>query len=129
MAKVPSRPNCCPLKTVSDFAYHPLAGPSSYLADDSDKPHAKRCRQWIKARGKISPAGGHEAHLSAIAYMSDSYFIGTVARAHKLLRYSNQRKSRARSSIDEDVLKKLLEMDDAELQRQSSLNESDMPLA
>lgn len=57
--------------------------------------------------------------------MSDSYFIGTVARAHKLLRYSNQRKSRARSSIDEDVLKKLLEMDDAELQRESSLNESD----
>lgn len=57
--------------------------------------------------------------------MSDSYFIGTVARAHKLLRYSNQRKSRARSSIDEDVLKKLLEMDDAELQRQSFVNESD----
>ncbi|KAH7555866.1 Zn(II)2Cys6 transcription factor [Bipolaris maydis] len=93
--------------------------------DDSDKPHTKKCRQWIKARGKISPAGGHEAHLSAIAYMSDSYFIGTVARAHKLLRYSNQRKSRARSSIDEDVLKKLLEMDDAELQRQSFVNESD----
>jgi acyl-CoA thioesterase 8 len=57
--------------------------------------------------------------------MSDSYFIGTVARAHKLFRYSNQRKSRARSSIDEDVLKKLLEMDDAELQRQSFINESD----
>lgn len=125
MAKVLFRRNCCPLKTVSDFAYHPLACPGSYLADDSDKPHTKRCRQWIKARGKISPAGGHEAHLSAIAYMSDSYFIGTVARAHKLLRYSNQRKSRARSSIDEDVLKKLLEMDDAELQRESSLNESD----
>jgi acyl-CoA thioesterase 8 len=49
--------------------------------------------------------------------MSDSYFIGTVARVHKLWRYSTQRKSQAKSSIDEDVLKKLLEMDDAELKR------------
>jgi acyl-CoA thioesterase 8 len=47
--------------------------------------------------------------------MSDSYFIGTVARVHKLWRYSTQRKSEAKSSIDEDVLKQLLEMDDAEL--------------
>jgi len=39
---------------------------------------------WIKTRGKIS--GGHEAHLNALAYMSDSFFIGTVARAHKLWR-------------------------------------------
>ncbi|KAI1556333.1 TesB Acyl-CoA thioesterase [Pyrenophora tritici-repentis] len=86
--------------------------------DDSDKPHTKKCRQWMRARGRISPAGGHEAHLSAIAYMSDSYFIGTVARTHKLWRYSTERKNRAKSSIDEDVLKKLLEMDDAELKRQ-----------
>lgn len=57
--------------------------------------------------------------------MSDSYFIGTVARSHKLMRYSKQRKSSGRSSIDEDVLKRLLEMDDAELQRQSHVNESD----
>jgi acyl-CoA thioesterase 8 len=58
--------------------------------------------------------------------MSDSYFIGTVARAHKLWRYSTERKSKAKSSIDEDVLKKLLEMDDAELKRQKSLNEADI---
>jgi acyl-CoA thioesterase 8 len=49
--------------------------------------------------------------------MSDSYFIGTVARVHKLWRYSTQRKSQSKSSIDEDVLKQLLEMDDAELKR------------
>jgi len=41
---------------------------------------------WIRSRGKISKQGGHEAHLSALAYMSDSFFIGTVARAHNLWR-------------------------------------------
>jgi acyl-CoA thioesterase 8 len=56
------------------------------LNNDSPKPHIKRTRQWIKASGTISPAGGHEAHLAALAYMSDSYFIGTVSRVHKLWR-------------------------------------------
>lgn len=41
---------------------------------------------WIRSRGRISKQGGHEAHLSALAYMSDSFFIGTVARAHNLWR-------------------------------------------
>jgi acyl-CoA thioesterase 8 len=86
----------------------------------------KKCRQWVKARGKISPDGGHEAHLSAIAYMSDSYFVGTIARAHKLWRYSSQRKSKAQSSADEDVLKKFLAMDDAELKRQKFVDEADI---
>lgn len=49
-------------------------------------PHVKRTRQWIKAKGRISPDGGHQAHLSALAYMSDSYFIGTVSRIHNLWR-------------------------------------------
>lgn len=80
----------------------------------------------MKARGTISPAGGHEAHLSAIAYMSDSYFIGTIARSHKLWRYSMARKSKSKSSIDEDVLKKLLEMDDAELKRLKYVDEADI---
>lgn len=80
----------------------------------------------MKARGKISPAGGHEAHLSAIAYMSDSYFIGTIARAHQLWRYSSVRKSKAKSSIDEDDLKKLLAMDDTELKRMKFVDEADI---
>ena len=54
--------------------------------NDSPKPHAKKTRQWIKANGRISEAGGREAHLAAISYMSDSYFIGTVSRVHKLWR-------------------------------------------
>jgi len=57
------------------------------LNKESKNPHEKRTRQWIKARGSISPDGGHEAHLSALAYMSDSYFIGTVSRIHDLWRF------------------------------------------
>lgn len=80
----------------------------------------------MKARGTISPEGGHEAHLSAIAYMSDSYFIGTIARVHKLWRYSTHRKSNSKSTIDEDVLKKLLAMDDAELKSIKGVGEADI---
>jgi acyl-CoA thioesterase len=78
------------------------------------KPEEKRTRQWIRARGRISDgpsqnSGGenedgvaqksdnHQAHLSALAYMSDSFFIGTVARVHNLLRFS------LRSNIERTV--------------------------
>ncbi|KAG0651364.1 Acyl-coenzyme A thioesterase 8 [Hyphodiscus hymeniophilus] len=57
------------------------------LNSESTNPHEKKTRQWIKARGRISPEGGHQAHLSALAYMSDSYFIGTVSRIHDLWRF------------------------------------------
>jgi acyl-CoA thioesterase 8 len=57
------------------------------LNKDSSNPHEKRTRQWIKAKGRISPSGGHQAHLSALAYMSDSYFIGTISRIHDLWRF------------------------------------------
>jgi hypothetical protein len=80
----------------------------------------------MKARGTISSSGGHEAHLSAIAYMSDSYFVGTIARVHNLWRYSTQRKSKSKATVDEDVLKKLLAMDDAELKRQRYLDDADI---
>ena len=52
--------------------------------DDSPHPHMKRTQQWIRARGRISPSAGPQAHLSALAYMSDSWFIGTVSRVHNL---------------------------------------------
>ncbi len=64
------------------------------LADDSPHPHEKKTRLWIKATGRISANGGHRAHLSALAYMSDSYFIGTVARVHKL-QFSRKRPAKA----------------------------------
>lgn len=59
--------------------------PITNIHDENSGPHERRCGQWIRARGKI--AGGHEAHLEALAYMSDSYFIGTVSRIHKLWRF------------------------------------------
>jgi acyl-coenzyme A thioesterase 1/2/4 len=72
-------------------------------------PSDRKLRQWIRARGRISdcppnvreeelksgqranqPGDNHQAHLSALAYMSDSYFIGTVARVHNLQRFANR---------------------------------------
>ncbi|KAH6854860.1 thioesterase-like superfamily-domain-containing protein [Chaetomium sp. MPI-CAGE-AT-0009] len=50
-----------------------------------DKPGEKVTRQWVRARGKI--AGGQAAQLEALAYVSDSYFIGTISRIHKLWRF------------------------------------------
>ncbi|ROT34748.1 Thioesterase/thiol ester dehydrase-isomerase, partial [Sodiomyces alkalinus F11] len=44
-----------------------------------------RCRSWVRARGKVSEAGGLAAHLNALAYVSDAGFIGTVARVHRLM--------------------------------------------
>jgi acyl-CoA thioesterase 8 len=80
----------------------------------------------MKARGTISPEGGHEAHLSAIAYMSDSYFIGTIARVHKLWRYSTQRKSKSKSSIDEADIKRIQRVRNGEKLRKDSTPEIGM---
>lgn len=57
------------------------------LNRDSPRAHEKKTRQWVRCRGRISGAGGHQAHLNALAYMSDSYFIGTVSRIHRLWRF------------------------------------------
>ncbi|RFU24201.1 hypothetical protein B7463_g12142, partial [Scytalidium lignicola] len=63
-------------------------------------PHEKKTRQWIRARGRISDEGGHQAHLSALAYMSDSYFIGTVSRIHGLWRWGHVSKEIADKLTD-----------------------------
>ncbi|KAK3940576.1 Thioesterase/thiol ester dehydrase-isomerase [Diplogelasinospora grovesii] len=55
------------------------------LNKDSPHAHEKKTRQWVRAKGKI--AGGHQAHLNALAYISDSYFIGTISRIHRLWRF------------------------------------------
>ncbi|EGZ76585.1 Thioesterase/thiol ester dehydrase-isomerase [Neurospora tetrasperma FGSC 2509] len=54
---------------------------------DSPRPQDKKTRQWYRAKGKISAEGGQQAHLTALAYVSDSYFIGTIGRIHKLWRF------------------------------------------
>jgi acyl-CoA thioesterase len=80
--------------------------------DYSPYPHSKRCRQWIKATGRISDTGGHEAHLAALAYMSDNYFIGTVSRVHKLWRIPARVDEHKELKVDEDVRKVLRVGDD-----------------
>lgn len=93
--------------------------------DDSPHPQEKRARQWVKARGTISPEGGFQAHLSALAYMSDSYFVGTVARVHKLWRYNAAQvnKNQAGSGITAEVVRKLHAMDDETLRRMEGMDD------
>lgn len=55
--------------------------------DPNSRPDQRKCRQWVRCRGTISESGGHQAHLNALAYMSDNYFIGTVSRIHRLWRF------------------------------------------
>ncbi|QPH04133.1 hypothetical protein C2857_000866 [Epichloe festucae Fl1] len=56
-------------------------------ADGADeRPDQVRCQQWVRCRGSISRAGGRQAHLNALAYVSDSAFISTVSRVHRLWR-------------------------------------------
>ncbi|RFU75834.1 acyl- thioesterase ii [Trichoderma arundinaceum] len=56
------------------------------VQDPETRPDQRKTRQWHRCRGKISVEGGHQAHLNALAYISDSYFIGTVSRIHRLWR-------------------------------------------
>ncbi|KAG7291886.1 hypothetical protein NEMBOFW57_001909 [Staphylotrichum longicolle] len=69
------------------LAQGPFQGTQIEVVDDgaSGKPGEKKTRQWVRARGKI--AGGTPAQLEALAYVSDSYFIGTITRLHKLWRF------------------------------------------
>lgn len=96
--------------------------------NESKDIHTKKARQWIKARGRISEAGGHQAHLSALAYMSDSYFIGTVARVHSLWRYSTSPKKPSEAGggklgITPEVIKKLKAMDEETLKRMEGMDD------
>nr|OQO17017.1 hypothetical protein B0A51_16818 [Rachicladosporium sp. CCFEE 5018] len=99
------------------------------LNDGDERPHVKRTRQWIKARGRISEDGGHQAHLSALAYMSDSYFIGTVSRVHKLWRYnasnvkSTDGKGNGSLGISTDLIAKLKGMPVSEIRKLEGMDE------
>ncbi|CCE30857.1 related to acyl-CoA thiolesterase [Claviceps purpurea 20.1] len=61
-------------------------GKGNGIGDGRKEPHQIRCQQWMRCRGKISAEGGLQAHLNALAYISDSGFVGTVARVHHLWR-------------------------------------------
>ncbi|KAH6630504.1 thioesterase-like superfamily-domain-containing protein [Chaetomium sp. MPI-SDFR-AT-0129] len=67
-------------------AQGPFQGsPMTLVNRNSSKPGEKKTRQWVRARGRIT--GGQAAQLAALAYVSDSYFIGTLTRLHKLWRF------------------------------------------
>lgn len=92
-----------------------LVTDSCHYLGDSIHPEDKSVRQFVRARGNISSAGGHQAHLSALAYMSDSYFIGTISRVHDIPRFSSpEALKKAMSSLknpsdlDDDTLAKYL---------------------
>ena len=70
-----------------------IAHSEASSSDEDPRPHAQRPQSWLQCRGKLSESGGINAHLSAMAYMSDSWFIGTVSRVHKLSRFSQHAES------------------------------------
>ncbi|KAJ5713713.1 acyl-CoA thioesterase II [Penicillium malachiteum] len=61
------------------------------LTDDNPhcRPENRKFLQWMQARGQISAPEGDSMHSCALAYMSDNFFIGTVARAQHVPRFSS----------------------------------------
>ncbi|GAB7356568.1 hypothetical protein MBLNU459_g7302t1 [Dothideomycetes sp. NU459] len=79
----------------------------------SDRPDTQKTRHWMRARGNISDSSlvtgakngqelavempatesrqRHQTHVAALAYMTDTYFLGTVYRAHRGSRFANKR--------------------------------------
>jgi acyl-CoA thioesterase 8 len=74
------------LNEESSKSAGPYMNISLGIVDNGSSPaaHRKRIRQWIKVRGKISPSGGCQAHLAALAYMADSYCISTIPHIHSI---------------------------------------------
>ncbi|KAJ5883485.1 uncharacterized protein N7473_010371 [Penicillium subrubescens] len=89
---------------------------------NSPNPEDKKVRRFVRTRGHISEDGGFQAHLSALAYVTDSYFIGTVSRVHDIPRFSSpaelQRLLKALKNPsdldDEDITKALKELKEEE---------------
>ncbi|KAI9892453.1 MAG: hypothetical protein M1814_001410 [Vezdaea aestivalis] len=59
----------------------------------SSHPQEKEARHWYRARGTISATGDHTAHTTALAYMSDTYFLGTIVRAHDIWKVNFSKKA------------------------------------
>ncbi|KAL8995409.1 MAG: hypothetical protein Q9169_004854 [Polycauliona sp. 2 TL-2023] len=80
--------------------------------------HSKKTRQWIRARGRISSSDGPQPHLTALAYMSDSYFIGTVARVHNLWRFSRPDKETQPAKNKDHPMAKMEDEENSDADRQ-----------
>ncbi|KAJ5196739.1 acyl-CoA thioesterase II [Penicillium cf. viridicatum] len=55
--------------------------------DDLLRPSDKRYRRFVRLRGTMSNSGGSNAHILALAYLTDTYFIGTLWRVYNLSPY------------------------------------------
>lgn len=63
-----------------------VSGPMIITGSDN-APHLKQTMHWVRVRGNISAEGGRAAHLNALSYVTDNYFIGTITRIHRLWRF------------------------------------------
>jgi acyl-CoA thioesterase len=84
-----------------------------WLIGHSPHPFDKRLRRFFRAKGQISDDGSHQAHLSALAYVTDSYFIGSVSRVHDIPRFT----SRAELEKALNALKNPSDLDDEDISR------------
>ncbi|KAL4997801.1 thioesterase-like superfamily-domain-containing protein [Aspergillus recurvatus] len=131
-SSMPSAPLPGPPKPTESRFNPNGGGPFESVRDEivnrDSKPEDKRIRRWVRCKGRISDAGAQHAHLSALAYITDSFFIGTVSRVHNIPRFSSaaelQRALKALknpSDLDDDdivrALKELKEEEAADLQR------------
>lgn len=67
----------------------PYMNQSVGMMNITSDPCDKRMHQWIKTRGKISSKGGSRAHLAALAFMSDSYFLAGLPQSHNIWSFVN----------------------------------------
>lgn len=89
---------------------------------NSLNPADKRLRRIFRSRGRISDEGGHQAHLSALAYITDSYLIGSVSRVHDIPRFTSRKElEKALNALknpsdldDEDIARALKELKEGE---------------
>ncbi|KAL4940372.1 hypothetical protein BDV06DRAFT_196794 [Aspergillus oleicola] len=126
-------------RTFDENGGGPFESARAGIVNRDLNPEEKKVRRWVRCRGKISDAGAQHAHLSALAYITDSFFIGTVSRVHDIPRFSSVKELKMAlkalknpSDLDnEDIVRSLNELKEeetAELQRRlegalSKLNE------
>lgn len=88
-------PMALPPKTEADLdswdASRPFESREAYPihpAPTDDPIHKRTILQWVRARGQIPT--GRQAHVAALAYMSDSFLLGSVSRVHRIPRYTSR---------------------------------------
>ncbi|KAJ5736405.1 uncharacterized protein N7483_001530 [Penicillium malachiteum] len=77
------------VRALSDAGGGPFESKKAGIINRTQNPEDKRVRRFVRARGRVSEEGGFQAHLSALAYITDSFFIGTVSRVHDIPRFSS----------------------------------------